>query len=104
VNMADYRLQLFNGGSVELDMKVIVGNLQRRTPVMAQKISTLELAPTWSVPRRIAVTSLLPKVRRNPAYLEEKGYQIIGKVDGVDRFISPYEIDWNAVSAQNFPY
>src|SRR5690606_40224300 len=53
VNMADYRLQMINGNSVELDMKVIIGNLQRRTPVMAQTISTLELAPTWSVPKRL---------------------------------------------------
>ena len=104
VNMADYRLQVVNSGSVELDMKVIIGNLQRRTPVMIQNISMMELAPTWSVPRRVAITSLLPKIRRNPGYLEEKGYQIIGKVDGVDQFISPYSIDWNKVSANNFPY
>ncbi|MCD8521752.1 MAG: L,D-transpeptidase family protein [Saccharospirillaceae bacterium] len=104
VNMADYRLQLMNSGSVELDMKVIIGNQQRRTPVMSQKISMLELAPTWSVPRRIAISSLLPKIRRNPGYLEEKGYQVIGRVDGVDQFISPYAINWNKVSANHFPY
>ncbi|WP_430460844.1 L,D-transpeptidase family protein [Thalassolituus sp. LLYu03] len=104
VNMADYSLQLMNGNSVELDMKVIIGNLQRRTPVMSQKISMLELAPTWSVPRRIAITSLLPKIRRNPGYLEEKGYQIIGRVNGVDEYISPYAIDWKKVNASNFPY
>lgn len=104
VNMADYSLQLMSGNSVELDMKVIIGNLHRRTPVMAQKISTLELAPTWSVPRRIAIASLLPKIRRNPGYLEEKGYQIIGRVDGVDQYISPYAIDWKKLNASNFPY
>ena len=104
VNMADYRLQLMNGNSAELDMKVIIGNLQRRTPVMAQKISTLELAPTWSVPRRIAVSSLLPKIRRNPGYLDEKGYQVIGRVGGVDQYISPKDINWKKLSASYFPY
>ncbi|ASP37751.1 hypothetical protein CHH28_03260 [Bacterioplanes sanyensis] len=104
VNMADYRLQLVDGGSTELDMKVIIGNAQRRTPVMAQTISTLELAPTWSVPRRIAVTSLLPKIKRNPDYLREKGYQVIGRVDGVDKFISPDDINWSRLSANYFPY
>ncbi len=104
VNMADYRLRLMSGSSVELDMKVIIGNLQRRTPVMAQKISTLELAPTWSVPRRIAVHSLLPKIRRNPSYLEQKGYQIIQHINGVDQFVSPHDVDWKKVSAKHFPY
>lgn len=104
VNMADYRLQLMNGGSVELDVKVIVGNLQRRTPVMIQSMSTIELAPTWSVPKSIALSSLIPKVRRNPDYLEQKGYQIIGKVDGVDQFISARSVDWNKINEKNFPY
>src|SRR5690554_8070275 len=75
VNMPDYKLELINSGSVELEMKVIVGNQQRRTPVMTHRISTLELAPTWSVPRRIALTSILPRIKRNPAYLEQKGYR-----------------------------
>lgn len=104
VNMADYRLQLMDGESVELDMKVIIGNLKRRTPVMAQRISTLELAPTWSVPRRIAVTSLLPKIKRNPAYLDKKGYQIIRQIDGVDQFIDPKTVNWKKLSARYFPY
>lgn len=104
VNMADYRLQLMNGGSVELDMKVIVGNLQRRTPVMIQSMSTIELAPTWSVPKSIALSSLIPKVRRNPDYLEQKGYQIIGKVDGVDQFIPARSVDWKKITDKNFPY
>jgi murein L,D-transpeptidase YcbB/YkuD len=104
VNMADFRLQLIDGNTTELDMKVIIGNSKRRTPVMAQSISTLELAPTWSVPRRIAVTSLLPKIRRNPDYLHQKGYQIIGRVDGVDKFISPDDVDWSRLSANYFPY
>lgn len=104
VNMADFRLQLIDGGSTELEMKVIIGNNQRRTPVMSQSISMLELAPTWSVPRRIAVTSLLPKIKRNPAYLQQKGYQIIARVDGVDKFISPDEVNWSRLSANYFPY
>lgn len=104
VNMADYRLQLMDGDSAEIDMKVIIGNLQRRTPVMVQQISTLELAPTWSVPRRIAVTSLLPKLKRNPDYLHQKGYQVIQQVNGVDQFIDPKTINWKKLSARYFPY
>lgn len=104
VNMPDYKLELINNDSVELEMKVIVGNQQRRTPVMTHRISTLELAPTWSVPRRIAITSILPKIKRNPAYLEQKGYQLIGRVDGVDQFISPHDIDWDSVNPKHFPY
>ena len=29
---------------------------------------------------------------------------MIGRVDGVDQFISPHAINWNKVTARNFPY
>lgn len=104
VNMADYKLELINNGSVELEMRVIIGNQQRRTPVMVQTISTLELAPTWSVPKRIALASIVPRARKDPGYLERRGFQVIGKVDGVDQYINPHDIDWNRVSDRYFPY
>lgn len=104
VNMADYKLQLISDGKVEVEMKVIIGNKERRTPVMIQELSSLVLAPTWSVPKRIALTSLLPKIKRNPKYLSNKGYRVIGQVKGVSRYISPESINWNRVSNRNFPY
>lgn len=104
VNMADYKLQLISNGQVEAEMKVIIGNKERRTPVMIQEMSTLVLAPNWNVPRRIALTSLVPKIKRNPSYLSKKGYRVIGRVNGVDRYISPEKINWNRVSSRYFPY
>lgn len=104
VNMADYRLQLISGNTVELDMKVIIGNEQRRTPVMVDSISTLELAPTWAVPRRIAINSILPRVRRNPNYLEQNNYQLVFNDNGVDRYVAARDVDWSKMSARHFPY
>lgn len=104
VNMADYRLRLISEGKTEAQMKVIIGNKQRRTPVMIQEISTLVLAPTWSVPKRIALTSLLPKIKRNPRYLTQKGYRVIGRINGVNQYIAPERINWNRVNKRNFPY
>ncbi|MBE0482970.1 MAG: L,D-transpeptidase family protein [Bacterioplanes sp.] len=104
VNMADYRLQLISGNTIELDMKVIIGNEQRRTPVMVDSISTLELAPTWAVPRRIAVNSILPRVRRNPDYLEQNNYQLVANENGVERYVSSRDVDWSKMNARNFPY
>ncbi|WP_221793107.1 L,D-transpeptidase family protein [Oceanobacter mangrovi] len=104
VNMADYKLEYVDDGDVELEMKVIIGKLSRRTPVMTHKISQIELAPTWVVPYRIATQYLLPKFRRKPGYAREHGFQIVERVDGEDRFINPDEIDWKQVSSRNFPY
>ncbi|WP_084644775.1 L,D-transpeptidase family protein [Oceanobacter kriegii] len=104
VNMADYKLQYVEDGDVELEMKVIIGKLSRRTPVMTHRISQMELAPTWVVPYRIATQYLLPKFRRKPEYIRDKGFQIVERVDGQDQFVNPDDIDWHQVSRRNFPY
>lgn len=104
VNMADFRLQYVEGGDTELDMKVIIGKLSRRTPVMVDLIREMELAPTWGVPYRIAVQYLLPKFRRNPEYIHQKGFQILEKIDGELRYVNPDDIDWKQVTRANFNY
>ncbi|MGB1090528.1 MAG: L,D-transpeptidase family protein, partial [Oceanobacter sp.] len=88
VNMANYQLEYVEDDDVELEMKVIIGKLSRRTPVMVDTIRQMELAPTWGVPHRIAVQYLLPKFRRNPSYIHQKGFRIIQRIDGEDRFVT----------------
>jgi len=104
VNMADFRLRLMDGNTPTLDMKVVIGNLQRRTPVMSEMMSTIEISPTWTVPARIAATSLLPQIKRNPAYLEQKGFRVITYQDGAPKYVSTKDINWNKYSSKYFPY
>jgi len=102
--MADFKLQYVEDDDVELEMKVIIGKLSRRTPVMTHQISQMELAPTWVVPYRIATQYLLPKFRRKPEYIRQKGFQIVERVNGEDQFVNPDDIDWHQISRKNFPY
>lgn len=76
VNMANFRLSLVQNGQESLNMKVIIGRPERRTPVLAETISTIVLAPDWSVPERIAQRDIIPIAKRNPRYLAENGFKI----------------------------
>ena len=104
VNMADYSMQLVNGGKPELEMKVIIGNLSRRTPVMTDLMRIVEIAPTWTVPPRIAGSYLLPKLKRNPDYLNIKGFDVLQWRNGSPVHVSTADIDWKKYSARNLPY
>jgi murein L,D-transpeptidase YcbB/YkuD len=104
VNMADFRLQLKEGKKTSLDMKVITGRPLRRTPVLSQMVSTVVLAPTWSVPRRIAIGDILPQIKRDPKYLDRKGFSLVASVKGIDQYASAKDINWDKMSPRYFPY
>ncbi|MEH6348036.1 MAG: L,D-transpeptidase family protein [Bermanella sp.] len=76
VNLANFHLDLIKKGKSELSMKVVIGRNQRRTPVLAETISSVVLAPAWNVPHRIAVRDILPVAQRNPQYLQNNHYRI----------------------------
>ncbi|WP_226642131.1 L,D-transpeptidase family protein [Microbulbifer variabilis] len=77
VNVPDYRLQLVENGRVKLDMKTVVGKNSSRTPNLHTHITSVVFNPTWTVPRSILITELLPKARHNPAAMHRRGYRII---------------------------
>jgi L,D-transpeptidase YcbB len=103
VNAADFRLHLYEQGRETLDMKVIVGQPAHRTPIMVHAITQLELAPTWSVPNRIAIEDLLPRFRKDADHVSQNNYRISLKTDP-GTALDPATINWNDVSTSKFPY
>ena len=105
VNMADYRLQLMNdsgstGAGYESNYRQpstphpSYGTENQHAGAGAHLVCAQTHCPLPVLfPRRGATP--LPRA---------KGFLIIGKVDGVDQFISPHRIDWNKVTENNFPY
>ncbi|MGV1100395.1 L,D-transpeptidase family protein [Thiovibrio sp. JS02] len=104
VNIADFTLTLYENGNPILDMPVIVGRTYRQTPVFNGVISSLVLNPAWEVPHSIAIKDILPKARKNPAYLPQHNFQIFQGWDRKAPEIDPATIDWSRLGPGNFPY
>jgi hypothetical protein len=68
VNVPGYELRLIEHGRPVLRSRVIVGEEDSPTPIFADRIRTVELNPSWYVPRSIAL-ELLEKEERKPGYL-----------------------------------
>lgn len=102
VNIPSYQLYYFRDGQLVLQSRVIVGRTDRRTPVMQSQLSNLVVNPPWNVPASIKNKDIVPKMRRDPSYADNHGYEII---DSAGRKVSPYSIEWEAYEAgKNFPY
>lgn len=91
VNLPEFRLQLIEGDHTVLDMPVVVGRRDRRTPLIESAISWVIFNPSWTVPTKLAYEDLLPRVRRDPAYFTKVGIQVY---DGWRSGAQPVDPDW----------
>lgn len=103
VNTADYSLTAYEHGASVLKMRVIVGGSATSTPVFSEVMRFVELNPYWNVPRSIATEELLPKIRRDPGYLEKHHYELIAHSGDKVARLDPGSIDWQQVRPENFP-
>jgi murein L,D-transpeptidase YcbB/YkuD len=102
VNIAAYELEVVEGDSVVLSMRVVVGRPFSRTPVLSDTMRYLVLNPYWHVPRDIATDELLPKARRSRSYLAQNKMRIFPASGGDTREVDPTTVDWSATA--RFPY
>jgi murein L,D-transpeptidase YcbB/YkuD len=104
VNTADYSLQVVAGLETLLEMRVVVGRPEQLTPVLSGDINYVVINPYWHVPHSIAVRDILPKLRKNPAYLREQHIAVLEGWGENAPKISPESVDWTAISEHNFRY
>lgn len=101
VNIPGFYLRVYRGGALEWETRVVVGKDYHKTPVFFDRIDYLEFNPTWTPPRSIAINEILPKVKRDRAYLDRQHFDV---VSGAGARVSPASIDWGAQTANSFPY
>lgn len=101
VNIPAAYLKVYQGNQAILEMKMIVGKPSTPTYTLASVVNEVILYPYWHVPLSIATKELLPAIKRNPGYLDANNYQVLNKEGKV---VSPYSINWHALSRNYFPY
>ena len=101
INIAGFQAFLVRDNQVVWDARVMVGRPYRKTPVFKTEMKYMVLNPTWTVPPGILRKDILPKGNEVPAYLREKGMDVL---DQAGNRINPDSLDWLALSGRNFPY
>ena len=80
VNVANFRLWGNDPRSKEepLRMNVVVGqSLDHQTPLFVEQLEYIVFRPFWNPPRSILVEEILPKARRDHAYMARNQYEIV---------------------------
>ncbi len=100
VNIPDASVIIVEDGKIIYHGHVIVGRVDRKTPFINSVIKSMIVNPSWHVPIKIARKDILPKLRKDPHYMEKLGIVIVGESD------DPYgaDIDWRSMRERDFDF
>ncbi|KRE09653.1 hypothetical protein ASE63_03715 [Bosea sp. Root381] len=76
VNIPEYRMRVYRGGSVALDARTIVGKPTSATPVFSHLMDHLVVNPSWYIPPSILRKDVLPGLAADPDYAAKRGYVV----------------------------
>lgn len=98
VNVPAARLWAIDNGKVELEMPVIVGHPARRTKSFITEVTGVRFNPDWTIPPTIKRFDILPKIREDVNYLQDKGIEVIRGYGSRAVTLDPLALDWNNMS------
>jgi murein L,D-transpeptidase YcbB/YkuD len=92
INVPAYQLQVMEGDTPALAMRVIVGQPDDQTPLFSDEMTYVVFSPYWNIPPEILRNETLPRVARDPDYLRRNNIEVVGT--GGDA-IDASGIDWS---------
>jgi len=101
VNIPSAGLLVYAGDSVALASRLIVGKYSTQTPTLCSMVKEVILYPYWNVPAKMAVTELLPMIKKNKKYLTDNNFQVLNRQG---RLVDAATVNWQKLNAKYFPY
>jgi murein L,D-transpeptidase YcbB/YkuD len=92
VNVPDFRLEAIENGKAVMDMRVVVGAPDNKTPIFADEMTHVVFSPYWNVPPGIAQEETIPNVIRDPSFLARNNMEVVG---ASGQPIDPSSVDWS---------
>ncbi|HHD79487.1 MAG TPA: murein L,D-transpeptidase [Epsilonproteobacteria bacterium] len=94
VNIPDFNLRYYKDGARRIKMGLVVGRIDRPTPLFSNAIRYMVLNPTWTIPDNLIKRDLIHVLRDNPMYLEENNIHVFSgnrEIQITQEMLDPYE-------------
>ncbi len=98
VNIPSQILWAIEKGKIAHEMPVVVGRPYRQTRSFKAEITGVRFNPTWTVPLKLKMQDFLPKLRKDPYALTDKGIEFIRGYGRNAITLDPGSINWENVS------
>jgi len=94
VNVPDFNLRYYIDGEMVMKKGVVVGRIDRPTPIFDDKMEYVVINPTWTIPDNLIKRDLIHVLRENPYYLQEHNIHVFRgnkEVEITQEQLDPYE-------------
>lgn len=98
VNIPSATLWAVEHDRVKIEMPVVVGMSYRPTKSFKTEITGVRFNPTWTIPQRLKWEDILPKVKKDPSYLDDKAIELYDGYGSNARTLDPSAIDWQNIT------
>ena len=102
VNIPGAQLETVELGQLYSRHNVVVGKLERPTPSLKSRVSDVLFNPTWSAPASIVAKDIIPKMLKEPGYLQTMGIHVYDGQGGPE--IDPAQVDWQQTAPDRFVF
>ena len=93
VNIPDFNLRYYKNGRKVMKMGIVVGRMDRPTPLFSDQIEYMVLNPTWTVTDNLVKRDLIPVLKEQPDYLTEHNIHVFSGKKEVEvnyEMLAPY--------------
>ncbi len=97
-NVPEYKVRVVHEGETVHEERIIVGKLDKQTPVFSDTMETVVFHPFWGVPNSIKVNEILPSLARGGSVLQRQNLRLQYRGRPVD----PQSVDWRTADIRNF--
>jgi len=101
VNVPEFMLRFYEGGSNTMQFPVVVGKPAWQTPIFSAEMKYVVLNPTWTLTSNIVRADLARKVIRDPKYLERHNMKVYNGFGNDAEEIDPATIDWEKYAGKD---
>lgn len=101
VNVPGAEIETVEADIVHSRHQAVVGKIDRQTPLLNSKINLIKFNPFWTVPRSIILKDLIPKMQKDPGYLDRQKIHIFDQ-KGVE--LDWRNINWNSEEAADYMF
>lgn len=102
VNIPDFNLRYYKNHHMIDKMGVVVGRIDRPTPIFSNSIKYIVLNPTWTIPDNLVKRDLIHVFRENPNYLLEHNIHVFRGKKEIK--ITPDMLEEYEYSDEKIPY
>jgi murein L,D-transpeptidase YcbB/YkuD len=95
VNVPAFYMAVREQGRPVLEMKVVVGTPERKTPLFSATMETVVFSPYWNVPDSIAEGETAPAAARDPRFLARNQIDILRRGSDSMTVVDPASVDWD---------